>query len=85
MAEPTWEVEVRVRPGQTVSLGTNIDQVVQHQVEHYLQWNIDIFAWNPQDLPGLDPRVFFHNLNVSLYFLLIQQKQQCFAPLKNIK
>jgi len=27
---------------------------------------IDVFAWNYEDMPGLDPRVAMHPLNINL-------------------
>ena len=34
--------------------------------------NIDVFAWNYEDMPGLDPRVAMHRLNINLDAKLVK-------------
>ena len=36
--------------------------------------NLDIFAWSPYDLPGMDPNFINYRLNVNPLFLLKKQK-----------
>ena len=34
------------------------------ELEAYLRANIEVFAWTPYDMPGIDPEVTCHQLNV---------------------
>ena len=45
-----------------------------------MQEYIDVFAWNYEDMPGLDPEVAIHHLNISLDVKLIKQQQWRFRP-----
>ena len=45
----------------------------------FLKENQDIFAWSHKDMPGIDPSVMVHKLNVSPTFPPIHQKKQVFA------
>ena len=46
----------------------------------FLRSNRDIFAWTHKDMPGIDPSVIVHRLNVSPSFPPIRQKKRVFAP-----
>ena len=41
---------------------------------------IDVFAWNYEDMPGLDPRVAIHRLNINSDVKPVKQQQQRFRP-----
>jgi len=41
---------------------------------------IDIFAWNYEDMPGLDPRVAMHRLNINSDAKPVKQQQRRFRP-----
>ena len=41
---------------------------------------IDVFAWNYEDLPGLDPRVAMHRLNINSDVKPVKQQQRRFRP-----
>jgi len=41
---------------------------------------IDVFAWSFEDMPGLDPQVAMHRLNIKPDAKLIKQQQQRFWP-----
>jgi len=36
---------------------------------------IDVFAWNYKDMPGLDPQVAMHRLNINLDVKPVKQQQ----------
>ena len=40
-------------------------QEKQEQIE-FLQKNVDVFAWNAYEAPGIDPDFICHHLNVNL-------------------
>jgi len=41
---------------------------------------IDIFAWIYEDMPGLDPQVAMHHLNIKLDAKPVTQQQRTFRP-----
>ena len=42
--------------------------------------NIDMFAWSHEDIPGIDPSVITHRLNVHHSSKPVRQKKRVFAP-----
>ena len=45
----------------------------------FLRMNQDVFAWSHEDVPGIDPSVIVHRLNVNPASSPIRQKKQVFA------
>jgi len=41
---------------------------------------IDVFAWNCKDMPGLDPQVAMHHLNIKPDAKPVKQQQRRFRP-----
>jgi len=41
---------------------------------------IDVFAWNYEDMPGLDPQVAMHRLNIKPDVKPVKQHQRRFHP-----
>src|SRR3954471_11467914 len=39
---------------------------------------IDVFAWHYEDMPGLDPKVVMHRLNIKAGAKPVKQPQRCF-------
>ncbi|KAL0313615.1 UNVERIFIED_CONTAM: hypothetical protein Sradi_5760800 [Sesamum radiatum] len=48
-----------------------------------LQRNADIFAWTPQDLEGIGPRVITHYLNIDPSIKPVKWKKRHFRPEKD--
>ena len=48
----------------------------------FLRANLDVFAWSPNDLVGIDPSVIEHRLNVSPGHKPVKQKKRDFGPKK---
>ena len=50
---------------------------------------IDVFAWNYEDIPGLDPRVAMHRLNINTDVKPVKQQQRrsysTLPPVKAVK
>ena len=44
------------------------------QVLLFLVQNLDVFAWDPYEVPGVDPRFIVHKLNVNLSYPPKKQK-----------
>ncbi|CAL9122688.1 unnamed protein product, partial [Musa textilis] len=66
LTEPTISVPLREnRSDQTVRVGSELPEQEQRQLVNFLQENADVFAWSPADMPGVDPEVAQHYLNIS--------------------
>ena len=57
------------RPKKVISMGTHAVDITR-QLLLFLKSNIDVFAWSHEDMPGIDPRIMVHKLNISPYFPL---------------
>ena len=53
---------------RTTKIGTLANPAVRQALTTFLRNNRDIFAWSHEDMPGIDPSVIEHRLNVSLSF-----------------
>ena len=81
--EPIEKVEeVRLNDPKldwTTKIGTLTSPAVCQALMTFLRSNRDVFAWSHEDMPGIDPSVMVHRLNVSPSFPPIRQKKQVFA------
>jgi hypothetical protein len=51
-------------PGKKVRIGLQLPQLVKEDLVVFLRRNSDVFAWSHEDMPGIDPLVIVHKLNV---------------------
>ena len=69
IAEPIEELEEVIldesRPGQTIRMGTLARLIVRQDLTSFLRMNQDVFAWNHEDMLGIDPSIIVHRLNVN--------------------
>ncbi|XP_065633417.1 uncharacterized protein LOC136069139 [Quercus suber] len=83
IAEPIEELEEMVldesRPERTTRMGTSTSQQKRQALAAFLKMNQDLFAWSHEDMPGIDPSVMVHKLNVNPASLPIRQKKRVFA------
>ncbi|KAL0378609.1 UNVERIFIED_CONTAM: Transposon Ty3-G Gag-Pol polyprotein [Sesamum radiatum] len=56
-----------------------MSEETKKEVVQCLQRNADIFAWTPQDLEGIDPRVITHYLNIDPSIKPVEQKKRHFG------
>ena len=47
---------------------------------HFIREYIDIFAWNYEKMPGLDPQITMHHLNINSDAKSVKQQQRWFHP-----
>ena len=84
VAEPTEAVENifldENNPERCTRVGANLEEKTKQDLVHFLKKNTDVFAWSHEDMPGIDPSVITHRLNVYPSSKLIQQKKRVFAP-----
>ena len=79
MTEPVERLEEILldnsKPSQTTKIGTLASPTVRQALMTFLRDNRDVFAWSHEDMPGIDPSVMVHRLNVSPTFSPIHQKK----------
>ena len=64
---------------RTTRIGTLARLMVRQTLTPFLKDNQDVFAWSHEDLPGINPLIMVHRLNVLTYFPPLRQKKQVFA------
>ena len=47
-----------------VKIGSNLGEEMRTQLINFLQKNMNVFAWAPADMPGIDAEVMEHYLTV---------------------
>ena len=52
-------------PGRMTKIGTLANPTIRQELITFLRGNRDVFAWSHEDMPGIDPSVMVHKLNVS--------------------
>nr|XP_023923129.1 uncharacterized protein LOC112034548 [Quercus suber] len=70
-------------PDRTKKIGTLATPAVRQELTAFLKKNRDVFAWSHEDMPGIDPSVMVHRLNVWPSFPPVRQKKRVFAPEKD--
>ena len=63
------------RPEQTTRMGTLASPLIRQDLAAFLRMNQDVFAWSHEDMPGIDPSVIVHRLNVNPASSPIRQKK----------
>ena len=53
------------RPERTTRMGTLASPLIRQALAAFLRMNQDVFAWSHEDMPGIDPSVIVHRLNVN--------------------
>jgi hypothetical protein len=66
-------------PGKKVRIGSQLPQLQKEDLVALLRRNSDVFAWSHEDMPGIDPSVIVHKLNVDPNHRLVKQRRRTFA------
>ena len=67
-------------PEKFTKIGTSMGEKTKQDLIGFLKKSTDVFAWSHEDIPGIDPSVITHRLNVSSSYKPIRQKKRVFAP-----
>ncbi|KAK3029277.1 hypothetical protein RJ639_039517 [Escallonia herrerae] len=76
-------VSIEVYPGdenKMVRIGSNLKEDTKLELVNLLRSYADIFAWTAADMPGIDPEIITHRLNVDPSKKPVKQKKRTFAP-----
>ena len=84
VAEPTEVLEDisldENNPERCTRVGADLEEKIKKDLIHFLKKNIDVFAWSHENMPGIDPSVITHRLNVCPSSKPVWQKKRVFAP-----
>ena len=66
--------------GKSTRIRADLEGKIKKGLVRFLRKNIDVFAWSHEDMPGIDPSVITHRLNVHPSSKPMRQKKKVFAP-----
>jgi hypothetical protein len=70
-------------PEKTTKIRANLPPKMKESLAQFLKNNKDVFAWSHEDMPGINPSIISHKLNVDPSLRPIKQKRRVFAPERN--
>ena len=80
VAEPTEVLEdVLLQeddPEKFTRIGTGMKEKARKDLIQFVRKSIDVFAWSHDDMPGINPSVITHRLNVYPFFKPVRQKKR---------
>ena len=72
-------VQLGDQPEHLVYIGSKLAEDIKSSLIHFLEQNMEVFAWKQEDMGGADPVVITHKLNVNPSFKSVKQKRRSFA------
>ena len=83
VAEPTEALEDipldEDDPRKSTRTEADLEGKIKKDLIRFLRKNIDVFAWSHEDMPGIDPSVITHRLNVHPSSKPVRQKKRAFT------
>ena len=67
-------------PEKSTKIWADLKEKIKKDLIHFLNENIDVFALSHEDIPGIDPSVITHLLNVYPSSKPVRQKKRVFTP-----
>jgi len=64
------------KPDWKVRIGVTLSSKIKGALIELLSRNKESFAWSGADMPGIDPSIIFHELNVDPSFKCVKQKRR---------
>ena len=65
-------------PSKTCKIGSSLTGQLRTDLIDFLRDHCDVFAWSHENMPGIDPKVIVHHLNIDRSFYLVKQKWRTF-------
>ncbi|XP_022897720.1 uncharacterized protein LOC111411417 [Olea europaea var. sylvestris] len=59
------KLEIAQQHDKKVTIGRDLNVTLKTELIGCLSRNIDVFAWKVEDIPGIDPKIAVHRLNIS--------------------
>ena len=66
-------------PERCTRVRADLEGRIKEDLVQFLRKNIDVYAWNHENMPGIDPNVITHRLNVCPSSKPMRQKKRVFA------
>ena len=66
-------------PKKSTRIGADLEEKIKKDLIQFLKENIDVFAWSHEDMPGIDPSVITHRLNIYPSSKPVRQKKRVFT------
>ncbi|KAL5550182.1 hypothetical protein UlMin_000358 [Ulmus minor] len=63
---------------KTYKIGSSLTGQLRTDLINFLRDHRDVFAWSHEDMPGIDPKVIVHRLNIDPSFRPVKQKRRTF-------
>ena len=67
-------------PERFTRIGTSMEEKTKQDLIQFFRKSIYVFAWSHENMPGIDPSVITHHLNVYPSSKPVHQKKRVFAP-----
>ncbi|XP_074342477.1 uncharacterized protein LOC141680046 [Apium graveolens] len=67
-------------PEKVTYIGASLDKPLKGRITTFLQENNDVFSWTAADMPGIDPNLITHRLNVDPTRKDGKLKKRTYAP-----
>jgi hypothetical protein len=74
--EELEKVQIGEETHQTTNIGTSLQPEEREKILATLKRNIDLFAWHPSDMPGIDETIITHKLSISPETKPVSQKKR---------
>ena len=71
------EIVIDGDPEKFFQVGAQLPPQEEEELLAFLRRNIDVFAWNAYESPGVDPNFIYHHLNVNPTILPRKQPPRC--------
>ena len=70
-------------PVRTTRIGASLPPRMKESLIQFLKSNKDVLAWSHEDMPGINPSIICHKLNVNPSLRPVKQKRRVFALERN--
>ncbi|XP_074323680.1 uncharacterized protein LOC141660589 [Apium graveolens] len=67
-------------PEKVTYIGASLDKPLKGRTTTFLQENNDVFSWTAADMPGIDPNLITHKLNVDPTRKTVKEKKRTYSP-----
>jgi predicted HAD superfamily phosphohydrolase len=74
--EELEKVQIGEEAHQTTNIGTSLQPEEREKILATLKKNIDLFAWHPSDMSGIDETIITHKLSISPETKPVSQKKR---------
>ena len=62
------KIKILLDTDRYFQVGSSMEDCDKIKILLFLIQNVDVFAWSPYEIPGVDPEFIVHKLNVDLSF-----------------